>query len=141
MPDWNRVHPEHVHAAIAECDSLGSREFMARYRFPRTKAYSLWQGGQEYDPLAILGVAYLHATGRTAMSDEFTGAGKDGAAKALEALGFDVVVDENELELATARAKAAPKPKARRIVEPPAPNICPNCFMAIPATGVCDNCG
>lgn len=39
-----------------------------------------------------------------------------------------------------ARPRAAPKPKAPAKPEPVA-NICPTCFMAIPATGVCDNCG
>lgn len=38
------------------------------------------------------------------------------------------------------RPRAAPKPKA-----PPKPEqtakICPTCFMALPATGICDNCG
>ena len=39
------------------------------------------------------------------------------------------------------RAPRAPKPKAEP-VKPAEPEvrICPNCFMALPATGVCDNC-
>lgn len=39
-----------------------------------------------------------------------------------------------------ARPRAVPKPKAPAKPEPVA-NICPTCFMAIPATGICDNCG
>ena len=36
---------------------------------------------------------------------------------------------------------AAPAPK-RRVAKTDRPvNVCPTCFMAIPATGVCDNCG
>ncbi len=35
---------------------------------------------------------------------------------------------------------AAPKPAAVRKPEP-VTNVCPTCFMAIPATGICDNCG
>ena len=45
---------------------------------------------------------------------------------------------------------AAPRPRRARVAAPkPAPvrkpepvtNVCPTCFMAIPATGICDNCG
>ena len=44
---------------------------------------------------------------------------------------------------------AAPKPKRVRVAAPrtttrkpePVTNVCPTCFMAIPATGICDNCG
>ncbi|NYI99986.1 hypothetical protein HNR19_000685 [Nocardioides thalensis] len=39
-----------------------------------------------------------------------------------------------------ARPRAAPKPKAPAKPEPVA-KICPTCFMALPATGICDNCG
>jgi hypothetical protein len=35
---------------------------------------------------------------------------------------------------------AAPKPAAVRKPEPVV-QVCPTCFMAIPATGICDNCG
>jgi len=58
---------------------------------------------------------------------------------------------------ATARAPRAPgapaaprAPRATKPVAPPAPKrvaasdrpvtVCPTCFMAIPATGICDNC-
>lgn len=45
---------------------------------------------------------------------------------------------------------AAPKPRRTRVATPrPAParkpepvtKVCPTCFMALPATGICDNCG
>ena len=137
MPDWNLVARQHVLAAISECERLGSREFLARYHFGRAPAYTLWHGGQEYDSKAVLGVAYLHATGRAATSDEFSG-GKDGAARVLEHLGFDIVVDE-ELAAKQPPRKAAPA-RARRSTTEPEVKICPHCFMALPATGVCDNC-
>ena len=137
MPDWNLVTRQHVLAAIAECDRLGSREFLQRYHFGRAHAYTLWHGGQEYDSKAILGVAYLHATGRAATSDEFSG-GKDGAAGVLAERGFDIVVDE-ELAATEVPRKAAPARSRRATVEPQV-KICPRCFMALPATGVCDNC-
>lgn len=34
----------------------------------------------------------------------------------------------------------APKPAAARKPEP-VTKVCPTCFMALPATGICDNCG
>ena len=137
MPDWNLVTRQHVLAAIAECDQLGSREFLQRYHFGRAPAYTLWHGGQEYDSKAILGVAYLHATGRAATSDEFSG-GKDGAAMVLAERGFDIVVDE-ELAAQETPRRVAPA-RSRRSVAEPQVKICPRCFMALPATGVCDNC-
>jgi hypothetical protein len=139
MPDWNLVSRSHVLAAMKEYDDLGAREFLRRYGFGRATAYTLWRGGQEYDSKAILGVAYFHATGTAARSDEFSG-GKDGAAQVLADLGFDVVVDE-EAALAAEkprRAKAAKsKPKTARDT---APKVCPTCHMALPASGVCDFC-
>jgi hypothetical protein len=138
MPDWNLVSRSHVLAAMKEYDDLGAREFLRRYGFGRATAYTLWQGGQEYDSKAILCVAYFHATGTSARSDEFSG-GKDGAAKVLTDLGFDVVVDEEALAAEKPRrAKAAKsKPKAARDT---APKVCPTCHMALPASGVCDFC-
>ncbi len=51
---------------MAECDRLGSRDFLARYHFGRGHAWTMWDHGNEYDPSAILGVADAHATGRAA---------------------------------------------------------------------------
>ncbi len=159
MPDWTLVNRAHVLAALAEYDRLGSREFLSRYRFGRSTAYTLWHGGQEYDSKAVLGVAYLHATGRAATREEFRG-GVDGAVRVLQGLGFDVVVDEEEREreerrfatqpvpapaTATAgtgasRAPRKPKTAARSKPTPPELKVCPSCHMALPATGVCDFC-
>jgi hypothetical protein len=97
VPDWSRVDRSHVLAAIAECDRLGSREFLARYHFGRAKASTVWHRGQEYDSKAILGLALLHATGRPATKDDFVG-GEGAASRLLSGLGFDVVVDEEALE-------------------------------------------
>ncbi len=47
-------------------------------------------------------------------------------------------------------AVPVPKPRRTRVAAPkatpvrkpePVTNVCPTCFMAIPATGICDNCG
>ena len=164
MPDWSRVRPEHVRAAMAECDRLGSREFLARYHFGRGHAWTMWDHGTEYDPSAILGVAYLHATGTAATRDELRG-DLDAASRVLSGLGFDVVVDEEAAAQQPAPRKAAAKkvtvprtaapkrepavkaaprkvvPASRRTTpEPTPPKICPTCYMALPATGVCDTC-
>ncbi|MGZ5418287.1 MAG: hypothetical protein ACXWDI_14010 [Nocardioides sp.] len=162
MPDWTLVNRAHVLAALDEFDRLGSREFMSRYSFGRSAAYTLWHGGQEYDPTAILGVAYLHATGRAATRDEFRG-GLSGAVRVLEGLGFDIVVDDEELEHEERRLQARPvstpaatgtgssTPAAKKPARAPAKTarakpvevpvkICPNCYTALPATGVCDYC-
>ena len=54
-------------------------------------------------------------------------------------------IRESTVPAATAKPKrvAQPKPKAPAKPEKPEPvvAICPTCFMALPATGVCDNCG
>ena len=161
MPDWNLVTRAHVLAAIQECDRVGSRDFLQRYKFGRAGSSSLWHGGQEYDSNAILGVAYLRASGLAPTKDDFSG-GKDGAAKVLLDLGFDVVVTEDDPVTATrpvpksasksaskSATKSAAKPPAprkvasartRRTAPEPAVKLCPTCYMALPATGVCDFC-
>ena len=162
MPDWTLLNRSHVLAAIEEYNRLGSREFMSRYSFGRSRAYTLWHGGQEYDSKAILGVAYLHATGRAATRDEFS-EGLSGAVRVLEGLGFDIVVDEEELEHEERRLQARPAstpaasgtaprtPATKRPAKAPAKTarakpievpvkLCPTCYTALPATGVCDYC-
>jgi hypothetical protein len=140
MPDWDLVGRQHVLAAIAECDRIGSTEFLARYRFPRARAVTLWHGGEEYDPNALLGVAYLHATGRAAGSGELDDAL---TAHVLGGLGFDVVLDEDALAAAKpprVRRASPAKPRRTTAASPAPVKVCPTCFMALPATGVCDNC-
>ncbi|MGN6577004.1 MAG: hypothetical protein ACTHKG_15105 [Nocardioides sp.] len=168
MPDWNLVNRAHVLAVLDEYDRLGSREFLSRYRFGRSTAYTLWHGGQEYDSKAVLGVAYLHATGRAATRDELADS-LGGGAKVLERLGFDIAVDEEEVEREErARAARAPassgarssagtttvagtarKAPARKAAEKKPARIkpaerevklCPTCYTELPATGVCDFC-
>jgi hypothetical protein len=135
MPDWNQVDRSHVMAAMAEYDSLGHREFLRRYGLRRSVACTLWHRGQEYDGPAVLGAAYLHATGAPVAS----AVGHDGAARVLGELGFDVVVDEEQAPAPrTRRTPAAAKP--RKSSTAPALKVCPTCHMALPASGVCDFC-
>ena len=168
MPDlstnWSEVGAADVRTAMGECDSLGSREFNARYRFGRAHDATLWQGGVEYDARALMGLAYLRSTGQTVPVEEFDNGGEDGAVNRLKELGFDVIIDEKLTPAPRKRRAPAeprtPRPKASRpaaAAHPPAPKrivvkprpteasmpeakICPTCFMALPATGICDNC-
>ncbi|KAA1419149.1 hypothetical protein F0U44_11905 [Nocardioides humilatus] len=50
------------------------------------------------------------------------------------------VVTAPPVKAVRVRAPRAPKPAVVRKPEP-VTNVCPRCFMAIPATGICDNCG
>jgi hypothetical protein len=164
MPDWSLVDRSHVLAALQEADRVGSREFLSRYRFARAKASTLWHGGQEYDPNAIMGVAYLQATGRAVTRADLAGA-EARTARVLKGLGFDVVIDEDAMieqdrlqeaqahepdsaastartpaaKRTTATKKAARKPPASKPAEREV-KICPTCYTALPATGVCDFC-
>lgn len=137
MPDWSNVHKQHVLSAMEEYDRLGQKEFLSRYGFRRAHAYKLWHRGEEYDSKAILGVAYLHATGRPATWDEFSG-GEHGAAKVLTDLGFDVVAEKEPVLTPRSRTTTRSTP---RVAKPePVLNVCPRCHVAVPATGVCDFC-
>jgi hypothetical protein len=169
MPDWSEVQSEHVRAAIEECDRLGKREFLARYRFGRAHDATVWHGGEEYDARALMGLAYLRVTGNTVPKDEFATGGADSAVLRLEALGYDVVIDEaltpppsKPRAAATSASTTTSPPRSRAVrkaavktppppkrivvngrptaVNQPEPKICPKCNMAIPATGLCDNC-
>lgn len=137
MPDWSNVHKQHVLSAMEEHDRLGSKEFLGRYGFRRAHAYKLWHRGQEYDARAILGVAYLRATGRPATWDELSG-GEHGAAEVLTDLGFDVVAEKEPAVTARPRKTTRPKPQVAK--PEPVLNVCPRCHVAVPATGVCDFC-
>jgi len=139
MPDWSLVNRAHVLGAVAEYDSLGDREFLRRYGFRRSAVSTLWHGGHEYDSKAVLGVAYLHATGTPATPTEFSG-GQDGAAKVLGDLGFDVVVDEDAAAAERPRGTAPRKRRPGTGAAAPALKVCPTCHMALPASGVCDFC-
>jgi hypothetical protein len=163
MVDWDAVGAADVRSALAEADQLGSREFTTRYRFGRARDATVWLDGAEYDARSVIGLAYMRVTGRSVPSDEFDVGGEDAAVRRLKALGFDVVVDPTlsprprkagpavrrpasatRIDRADRPAPSGPK----RVVVRPRPTdaalseakICPRCFMALPATGICDNC-
>ena len=139
MPDWNHVDRPHVLAAMEEYDRLGAKEFLRRHGFRRSASYTLWQRGQEYDAPAVLGAAYLRATGRPATWAEVR-SDADDAAKLLNSLGFDVVAEEQPVAPKRSPRKAAASPTRKRAPEPPAVKLCPRCHVAVPASGVCDFC-
>ena len=96
VPDFDAVTQAHVLAALEEYDECGPDEFLSRYGFGKARDYVLRHDAKSYDSKAILGVAHKYATGAAAASSEFSG-GKDGAAKILRGLGFEVAfVDGSE---------------------------------------------
>ncbi len=135
--------------AIAEYDTRGAEDFLGVYGFGPSVGYQLHYEGRSYDSKAILGVAHRYATGRVATSDEFHG-GMTAAAAVLRKHGFEVAE-------ATRRAPARPaRPRTTSTTSTTTPSrtpvrrpavadrplpICPTCSMALPGTGVCDNCG
>ena len=156
----NSIDRPHVLTALETWDSVGGAVYLSVRGGVST--HVLVHGGREYDAPTIAGIAHGLATGRTLSSDEIPG-GAAAAAKTLTRLGFDVRDDsppEPVVQRAPRRTTAAPRgssgaspaaprrtlsgrtPKAPRVAASDRPvNVCPTCYMAIPATGVCDNCG
>ena len=128
MPDWSQVSRSHVLQAMAEYDRIGDREFLRRYGFHRSRIYTVWNGGQEYDSRAILGAAYFHATGTPAAAGDFHD-GEQGAAKVLQDKGFDVAVNEveaaaEELRAARRPVRTAPAPRpSTSVTQAPSPEL------------------
>ncbi len=171
MPDWSNVTRPHVLSAIKECDRVGSTDFLSRYRFGRARASTMWHSSEEYDPLAILGFAHLEATGSAPTSADMSDAEAAEVLTGLGfdvVVDEDALAQVKTKPRKAAARKAAPKttssspttatatatakaPRTRKAAAPAKPrrvaasdvvhNICPKCYMAIPSTGVCDNCG
>jgi hypothetical protein len=94
------------------------------------------------DANGSVGKPYLVAVAAT--GDELVGDADDHAArerlKCYEAFGADMP-DAGGVATLTPRLSAArTRERKARAAEKPA-NVCPSCNMAVPATGVCDNCG
>lgn len=89
MPPFQAVRPEHVLLALEEFDRIGADEFLDRYGFDHAGKFELLHNDSSYDSLAVLGVAYLRATGELAPDEDLSG-GAEGAAEVLHGLGFDV---------------------------------------------------
>lgn len=89
VPNFDAVNRYHVLQALEEYDRRGANDFLSHYGFGSAREYVLWHDHKSYDSKAVLGVAHKYATGTVAARTEFSG-GKDGAAKTLRALGFEV---------------------------------------------------
>jgi len=151
---FSSVTRQHILQAIAEYDTRGGAEFLELYGFEPSADYPLVHDGLGYDSKAILGVAHRYATGRLATSEAFRD-GMEGAVMILRKRGFEVTEPEG-----APRAPQAPRTRATRTPRTPAartsatrtpsarsaaaretpPAICPTCSMALPATGICDDC-
>jgi hypothetical protein len=114
MPTWSNVTHAAVRKAIEEYDRVGQEEFLSEHGFGRATSYLLKVDGVSYDSKAVLGVAYLTATGER-IDDEHFG-GRDGAAKVLRDLGFEVVEEGG-----TGPASSRPKGTYRVIDLEPVP--------------------
>lgn len=145
----NSIDRDHVLTAIETWDTAGGSLYLTVSG--TTSTHVLVHAGQEYDASAIAGVAHGLATGRTLSTDDIPG-GPAGAAKALTRLGFEVRDDSPPGAAPAARsttpkkasspraAAARPKPKPRVAASDKTYTMCPTCFLALPSTGVCDNC-
>lgn len=150
MATFSAVTRSHLLQAIAEYDSRGGDNFLGVYGFEPLAGYPLHHEGRSYDSRAVLGVAHRYATGRLATAEEF-GDGMPAAAAVLRRRGFEVTepasaaapVSRGTTRQATARAVASPRattPRKAAEDREAAVAICPTCWSALPATGVCDYC-
>ncbi len=146
----NSIDRDHVLTAMETWDTAGGGNYMLVRGGVST--HVLMHHGKEYDAAAIAGIAHGLATGRTLTPSDIPG-GSAAASKALVRLGFDVRDDSppsaqrvpgtRSTASRTPRASTArattPRPRVAasdRIVD----NLCPRCYIAMPATGICDQC-
>lgn len=149
----NSIDRDHVLTALETWDLAGGSNYLLVRGGVST--HVLVHGGREYDAPAIAGIAHGLATGRTLSPDDIPGGGA-GAAKALTRLGF-TVRDDSPPSAGPTRATSRPasgrttparsvsatgKRKPPRMAASDRPvALCPTCYLALPATGICDNCG
>ncbi|MBC7292139.1 MAG: hypothetical protein H5T83_12500 [Actinotalea sp.] len=143
MATFSSVTRNHLLQAIAEHDSRGAEDFLALYDFQPLPGYAIVHEGSRYDLRGVVGVAHRIATGRLATAEEFASS-MDAVVTILRRRGFEVVEPSAAARAASRSPRAArtPRtttPRATRQEAPAA--ICPTCSMALPATGVCDDCG
>jgi hypothetical protein len=151
---FSSVTQQHILQALAEYDSRGGEEFLDVYGFTPSEDHPLVHDGRSYDSRAVLGVAHRFATGRIATPEEVE-SGFHGAVAILRRRGFTVseprtVARTTAPATRTTRAPRTTTPRASAASRTPtrgsstaperAPAICPTCSMALPATGICDNC-
>ncbi len=143
MATFSSPTEQHLLDTLAEHDELGAEEFLAAHGFTPSPDAQITHEGRRYDARAILAVAHRHATGRLATPEEFRSS-LDQALAILRRRGFDVTGPTTATRRAPAaratRTPSAPAARKPAVEERPAA-VCPTCFMVLPATGVCDDCG
>lgn len=147
----NSIDRDHVLTAIETWDTAGGGNYMLVRGGVST--HVLLHLGREYDAAAIAGIAHGLATGRTLSPADIPG-GSEGAGKALTRLGFDIRDDSppgaSKTRPTPTRASAPRRtapvrntgtPRPTRVAASDKPDVlCPRCFIAVPATGICDTC-
>jgi hypothetical protein len=142
---FSSVTQQHILQALAEYDARGGEQFLDVYGFAPSDDYPLLHEGRSYDSRAVLGVAHRFATGRLATPQEVE-SGFHGAVTILRRRGFTVSEPSSptrpRASATTPRASSASRTAPRAVSTAPerTPAICPTCSMALPATGICDNC-
>jgi hypothetical protein len=149
----NSIDRDHVLTAMDTWDAAGGANYMLVRGGVST--HVLMHHGKEYDAAAIAGIAHGLATGRTLTPADIPG-GSAGASKALTRLGFQVRDDSPPSErvrgtgprsaaprtgttrAASARSASTPRPRVAASDRPD--KLCPRCWIALPATGICDQC-
>ena len=150
----NSIDRDHVLTAMDTWDAAGGANYMLVRGGVST--HVLLHRGREYDAAAIAGIAHGLATGRTLTPADVPG-GSAGASKALTRLGFEVRDDSppstrvpgtraRTPRASTSSSSSTSTPRTtttrpKRVAEVDRPvNLCPTCFIALPATGICDQC-
>ena len=150
----NSIDRDHVLTAMETWDAAGGGNYMLVRGGVST--HVLLHHGKEYDAAAIAGIAHGLATGRTLTPADIPG-GSAGASKHLVRLGFDIRDDSpsttrvpgtrastprtrsTSSRSASSRSTGTPRPAGVAASDKPV-NLCPRCFIALPATGICDTC-
>jgi hypothetical protein len=138
MVAWTAVSRQHVLAAIHEYDEVGQDAFLGRYGFAPSREHVVRHANQSYDSKALLGASLGYATGTPATAAEFTSS-KTAAAKVLRDLDFDVLSPEKADTVVAVPTTTIANQRRTNGIEPVVA-ICPSCFLALTAAGVCDNC-
>ena len=146
----NSIDRPHVLTAIETWDKAGGANYMLVRGGVST--HVLVHGGREYDAAAIAGIAHGLATGRTLTPADIPG-GAAGASKALTRLGFEIRDDSppapQRVPGTRTTTPRTPRASTTRSTPPSRPRVaasdrvdklCPTCFLALPATGICDTC-
>ena len=145
----NSIDRDHVLTAMETWDAAGGVNYMLVRGGVST--HVLLHRGREYDAAAIAGIAHGLATGRTLTPADIPG-GSAGASKVLTRLGFVIRDDSPPRERVpgtrarttrtpSSSTRATATPRASRVAATDKPvTLCPRCYIALPATGVCDTC-